>query len=87
MSVITTRRTDFDRRHTSVKSEEQEISIITMCPLTRMSCLGESCVRWDEDYHVCSMSPLSLYNQIRDAVTDAAVDIIKNYKNGSENHG
>ena len=51
----------------------------TLCPMTRKTCLGRRCVHFDEDYDVCGMSPLSFYNQIRDAVTDAAVEIINVY--------
>ena len=50
-----------------------------LCPMTRKTCLGEACLFWDEDYNVCSMNPASLYNQIRDAVTDAAVEVMKAY--------
>ena len=34
----------------------------------------------DEDYRVCAWSPISLYNQLRDAVTDAMVDVMRAYK-------
>ena len=47
--------------------------------MTRKKCLDKGCLFWDEDYGVCAMSPLSLYNQIRDAVTDAAVEVLKAY--------
>ena len=50
-----------------------------LCPMTRKTCLGDACLCWDETYKVCSMHPASLYNQIRDAVTDAAVEVIKAY--------
>lgn len=50
-----------------------------LCPMTRKKCLDKGCLFWDEDYGVCAMSPLSLYNQIRDAVTDAAVEVLKAY--------
>ena len=50
-----------------------------LCPMTRKKCMGKGCLFWDEDYDVCAMSPLSLYNQIRDAVTDATVEVLKAY--------
>ena len=51
-----------------------------VCPVSRRTCLGEACMWWDEDYHSCAMSPVSTYNQMRDAMTDAAVDVMRAYK-------
>ena len=50
-----------------------------LCPMTRQTCMARRCLLWDEDYHVCGMTPVSRYNQTRDAVTDAAVEIMKAY--------
>ena len=50
-----------------------------LCPMTRQTCMARRCPLWDEDYHVCAMSPASLYNQIRDALTDAVVEIKRAY--------
>ena len=50
-----------------------------LCPMSRQGCMGKNCLFWDEDYDLCAMSPLSFYNQIRDAVTDAAVELIRAY--------
>ena len=74
--MITTRRTDLD-----VNQIDEPL-----CPLTRRSCLLNTCKWWDEDYHVCGMSPISLYNQVRDAVTDVAVDVMHAYFK-EERHG
>ena len=68
----TTRRTEASLAVDSAEVEPQ-------CPMTRKTCMAQRCLFWDEDYQVCAMSPLSLYNQIRDAVTDAAVEIMKAY--------
>ena len=72
MSVTTTRRTEATL---AVDSEE----VAPLCPMTRKSCLLRGCMLWDGDYDTCSMSPLSLYHQTRNAVTDAAVEIMKAY--------
>ena len=50
-----------------------------LCPLTRQTCLEDACLWWDGDYMCCAAAPVSLYNQIRDAVTDATVEIKNAY--------
>lgn len=80
--MITTKKTDRSRHyenHGAPKSKPEQSDTRTLCPMTRKVCLGRECVRFDKDYDICGMSPLSLYNQIRDAVTDAAVEICKAY--------
>lgn len=82
----TIKRTDRARyyeRHAAPK-DEPEVKEGTLCPFGRASraCCGSLCALWDEDYCACAMSPLSLYNQIRDAVTDAAVDVVRAYREG-----
>ena len=47
--------------------------------MSRRECLRKTCACWDEHFGVCAMSAVSLYNQVRDAVTDAAVELIKAY--------
>lgn len=51
-----------------------------VCPLSRQKCLTRKCALWDEDWDGCTMGALSLYNQIRDAATDAMVDIMTHYR-------
>ena len=82
--MITTKRTDRGRHYENhcepiPKPKPEQPDAQTLCPMTRKTCLGRRCVHFDEDYDVCGMSPLSFYNQIRDAVTDAAVEIINVY--------
>ena len=66
------------------KNEVEDLSPV--CPFGRASaaCCRTRCAIWDEDYSACSMSSLSLYNIIRDAMTDAAVDVMRAYKGGTE---
>ena len=77
----TTKRTElYDHKNPpratlAVDSAEVE----PLCPMTRKTCMARRCPLWDEDYHVCAMSPVSLYNQIRDALTDAVVEIKRAY--------
>lgn len=51
----------------------------SICPLSRKKCLTKYCKLWDDDWGACALGSMSLYNQIRDAATDALVDIIAHY--------
>lgn len=62
------------------KTDKTPIAGEPLCPLTRRECLGDTCLWWDEAYHACTMCPVSVYNQLRDAVTDAMVDVMRAYK-------
>lgn len=53
-----------------------------LCPMSCKPCLHTRCMLWDEHWGNCSMNPMSLYNQIRDAVTDAGVDVVNAYNGG-----
>ena len=50
-----------------------------LCPMTRQGCMAKACLFWDETYNVCGMTPVSRYNQTRNAVTDAAVELFRAY--------
>ena len=82
----TIKRTDRPRYYQQhgAPMEEPEVKEGTLCPFGRASraCCGSLCALWDDDYCACAMSPQSLYNQIRDAVTDAAVDVARAYREG-----
>ena len=52
----------------------------SLCPLAGFAeCRGESCMLWDDNWQVCSLSSGSLYSGVRVAVCDAAVEVIGHY--------
>lgn len=74
----TIKKTDlYDHKNPPRAEKEPENGML--CPMSRKECLTERCMLWDEDYHVCAMSPVSLYNQVRDALTDAVVELKRAY--------
>ena len=51
-----------------------------LCPFAGFKpCHGEQCSMWDEDWRICSLNNGSLYSNIRAAVCDAEVEVIKSY--------
>ena len=50
-----------------------------LCPMSRKPCLMAQCMVWDEHFGTCAMGAVSMYNQVRDAMTDAMVDMQKSY--------
>ena len=54
-----------------------------ICPISRQPCLGERCAWWCEDWKACAVGALGVYNLFRDALADAAVDVIDAYKEES----
>ena len=80
--MTTIKKTDRSKYYEHHGAPKKEPEIEDLCPLTRKECLGKRCRAWDGDYNVCGMSPRSLYNQVRDAVTDAAVQVIGAYGEG-----
>ena len=54
--------------------------------MTRKTCLVEQCMLWDDERCACSLDALNLYHMIREAVTDAAVDVHRAYT-GDGLHG
>ena len=58
----------------------------TLCPMTRKTCLVEQCMLWDDERCACTLDALNLYHMIREAVTDAAVDVHRAYT-GDGLHG
>ena len=57
-----------------------------LCPMSRKPCLRERCIVWDDHWRNCTLNPTGLYNQMRDAMTDAIVDIARAYM-GDDLHG
>lgn len=51
-----------------------------LCPMSRKPCLMARCMVWDEHWCTCAMGAASVYNQIRDAMTDAMVDMQRAYQ-------
>ena len=49
------------------------------CPVTREPCMGEGCAWWCDDWSACALSAAGIYNHVRDAAVDAAVEIINAY--------
>ena len=55
-----------------------------LCPMTQKPCLGAQCELWDDERDLCALRPENLYFKIREAVTDAAVDVLTHYRKRSE---
>ncbi len=52
-----------------------------LCPLAGFAeCRAEQCMLWDDDWRVCSLHNGSLYSMVRAAATDAAVEVIGEYR-------
>ena len=52
-----------------------------LCPLAGFAeCRAEQCMLWDDDWRVCSLNNGSLYSMVRAAATDAAVEVIGEYR-------
>ena len=84
--MITTRRTDlYDHKSPPRQRAPKPEADGPLCPMTRKECLLERCAIWDDERDACALQPANLYCKIREAVTDAAVDIIKTYRR--ENNG
>ena len=62
---------------TTIKKIETKIPA---CPFTREGCLGICCACWNDDWGCCSVSAVGIYHQMREAATDAAVEVIGAYK-------
>ena len=54
--------------------------------MSRKECLTERCMLWDDECRGCGLDAINLYNKIREAVTDAAVDVVNAY-GGDGLHG
>ena len=61
-------------------------SKIPACPFTREGCMGTCCAWYNDDWRCCSVSAVGIYNQVFEAATDAAVEVIKAY-NGDDSNG
>ena len=53
-----------------------------LCPMTRLECMKDDCALYDEERRLCGLDALSLYSSIREAATDAAVEVIRAYREG-----
>ena len=62
---------------TTIKKIETKIPA---CPFTREGCTGSCCACWNDDWGCCSVSAVGIYHQMREAATDAAVEVIGAYK-------
>lgn len=62
---------------TTIKRIETKIPA---CPFTREGCMGICCACWNDDWSCCSVSAVGIYHQMREAATDAAVEVIGAYK-------
>jgi hypothetical protein len=62
---------------TTIKKIETKIPA---CPFTREGCTGACCACWNDDWGCCSVSAVGIYHQMREAATDAAVEVIGAYK-------
>ena len=62
---------------TTIKKIETKIPA---CPFTREGCTGTCCACWNDDWGCCSVSAVGIYHQMREAATDAAVEVIGAYK-------
>ena len=54
-----------------------------ICPMNLQPCMCSRCAIYSDDWQRCGLGPAALYNAVRDAVTDAAVDVRRAY--GREN--
>ena len=62
---------------TTIKKIETKIPA---CSFTREGCTGACCACWNDDWGCCFVSAVGIYHQMREAATDAAVEVIGAYK-------
>ena len=80
-----TRKTNlYDHKNPPRAEKEPETGML--CPMSRKECLTERCMLWDDECRACGLDAINLYNKIREAVTDAAVDVVNAY-GGDGLHG
>ena len=83
----TTKRTDRSRHYEhngvtppkSKKPATPEDDGRMLCPMSRKPCLHNRCMIWDSECDTCTLNPANLYCKIREAATDAVVEIITAY--------
>ena len=51
-----------------------------LCPMSRQECLRHDCAIFDDETDLCAMDPAGMYTRIREAATDAAVEVIRAYR-------
>ena len=52
---------------------------VMLCPMSRQECLRHDCAIYNDETDLCGMDPAGLYTMMREAVTDAAVEVIRAY--------
>lgn len=53
---------------------------VMLCPVSRQECMRYDCAIFNDETDLCAMDPAGLYMMIREAMTDAAVEVIRAYK-------
>ena len=61
---------------TTTKKTEQRVML---CPMSRQECLRYDCAIFNDETDLCGMDPAGLYTMMREAMTDAAVEVIRAY--------
>lgn len=67
-----------------VTIKRTEARRVMLCPMSRQECLRHDCALFNDESSLCGMDPAGLYTMMREAMTDAAVDVIRAYKEGRE---
>lgn len=52
---------------------------VMLCPMSRQECLRYDCAIFNDETDLCGMDPAGLYTMMREAMTDAAVEVIRAY--------
>ena len=55
-----------------------------LCPMSRQECLRYDCAIFNDESSLCGMDPAGLYTMMREAMTDAAVEVIRAYGKESD---
>ena len=50
-----------------------------LCPMSRQECLRHDCAIFNDENDLCAIDPAGLYTMMREAMTDAAVEVIRAY--------
>ena len=62
---------------TTIRKTNQRVML---CPVSRQECMRYDCAVFNDETDLCAMDPAGLYMMIREAMTDAAVEVIRAYK-------
>lgn len=69
-----------------VTIKRTEARRVMLCPMSRQECLRHDCAIFNDETDLCGMDPAGLYTMMREAMTDAAVDLVNAYA-GGDLHG